>query len=607
MRDPEAILTCLSKHASNELYKFKNLYRILYNKNIYISALSTITSNNGSDTAGIDQETISDIHEKVIEKLIVSVKDETYQPAPYVRIHIPKKNGSQRPLGIPSIRDRLLQEVCRKILEAIYEPTFIKQSCGFRKNMGCHTALEHIKSTFTSVNWFIEGDICNFYDNINHGILLQMLERRISDQRFIGLIKKFLNAGYVEQWKFFKTYSGTPQGGIISPILANIYLDALDRYIMDYKTKFDVSSAKSTAKLNPKYWRINGQVTYYLDRLKKYPNHKDREVYIKKLEELKKIRKTINSRLPAEETGCKRIEYVRYADDFIVGVAGSYSDSVKIKEDLKTFLECKLKLQLSENKTKITNSYSKARFLGYDITISKESHGVTRKDGSKTRSGFRAVQLLMPHDVIINSIIKFRMVEDINAKQWRMMHRPELTPLSALEIVKIYNSQIRGLYNYYSLAKNVTGQMNQYYYVSEYSCLKTLAAKFKSSLYKIREKFRIGKHWGIRYQSKDKSKIMYFYKDGFKRKRDRFYNANVDIKQNPITFCGRNELEKRLNAHKCELCGNETGKFFIHHIHRMKDVAKGKEQWEKLMIARNRKTMVLCKECHIKVHKNDVR
>lgn len=178
-------------------------------------------------TKGTDGKTVDGMSLKRIERLIEQLRNESYQPQPSRRVYIPKKNGKMRPLGVPSFDDKLIQEVIRMILEAIYEGSFSKQSHGFRPNHSCHTALSQIQICFTGSKWFVEGDICSFFDNINHKILIDILRERIADERFLRLICKFLKASYLEEWTYHNTYSGTPQGGLISPILANIYLDKL--------------------------------------------------------------------------------------------------------------------------------------------------------------------------------------------------------------------------------------------------------------------------------------------------------------------------------------------------------------------------------------------
>lgn len=222
MRSPERVLNSLMGHSKDLNYKYERLYRILFNEEMYYVAYQRIYAKQGNMTAGSDGETIDGMSLVRIEKLIASLKDETYQPNPSRRTYIPKKNGKMRPLGIPAINDKLLQEVVRMILEAIYEGQFENCSHGFRPKRSCHTAIKQIGVTFCGVKWYVEGDIKGFFDNINHDVMISILRERIIDDRFIRLIRKFLNAGYIEDWVFNRTYSGTPQGGLISPILANI-------------------------------------------------------------------------------------------------------------------------------------------------------------------------------------------------------------------------------------------------------------------------------------------------------------------------------------------------------------------------------------------------
>lgn len=218
MRSPERVLNSLNEHSKDSSYKFERLYRLLFNEELFYVAYQKIASNGGSTTKGSDGRSIDEMSLARIETLIASLKDESYQPHPSRRVHIPKKNGKTRPLGIPAFEDKLVQEVVRMILEAIYEGHFETTSHGFRPKRSCHTALLHIQKTFNGAKWFIEGDIKGFFDNIDHDVLVGILRERISDDRFIRLIRKFLKAGYVEDWTFHNTYSGTPQGGIVSPI-----------------------------------------------------------------------------------------------------------------------------------------------------------------------------------------------------------------------------------------------------------------------------------------------------------------------------------------------------------------------------------------------------
>ncbi|KAA6317184.1 Group II intron-encoded protein LtrA [termite gut metagenome] len=282
-RSPEKVLNSLTEHSSDSTYKFERLYRILFNEEMLYVAYQNIYAKQGNMTKGTDGKTADRMNITRIEHLIETIKSETYQPHPARRVYIPKKSGKKRPLGIPSFDDKLVQEVIRMILEAIHEGHFEYSSHGFRSNKSCHTALTNIQHSFTNTKWFIEGDIKGFFDNINHNVLIDILKERITDERFIRLIRKFLNAGYVEDWRFHKTYSGTPQGGIISPILANIYLDKFDKYMEEYIQNFNKGKRR---KGNPIAKQIGSKKHRLCKKLKSEKDETIRRQLIGKIEEL---------------------------------------------------------------------------------------------------------------------------------------------------------------------------------------------------------------------------------------------------------------------------------------------------------------------------------
>lgn len=592
----ENVLINLSKQATKENYCFNKLYRILYNPQMYIKAYSNIYKNNGSSTAGNDGETADGFSNEAITSIIGLMKTEQYQPKPARRVYIPKKNGGQRPLGIPSFPDRIVQEICRMILETIYEPVFSKHSHGFRPGKSCHTALKEIQVNYTSCSWFIEGDIKGFFDNIDHHVLIDIIRKKIKDEKFIRLMWKFLRAGCLEQWTYHKTYSGTPQGGIISPVLANIYLNELDNYIEEIiKPGFDKGDRKKDQIRNPEYRKLEYKAGQLKKKINNCENENERLAMVKQYKEVKK--EMYNTVYIIDNSKFKRIKYTRYADDFIIGIHGNKKECMQIKKQIKDFLQQELKLELSEEKTLITNSSNRAKFLGYDITIDNNCRAYKNENGNKSRNARRNIRLFMPKNLVKKIIIDKKMVKDINAKEWKALPRLNLTGLSDLEIVNIYNTEIRGLYNYYRMADNVSGVMWNYHHIMQMSCLKTLARKHKSSVAKEITKNRYGKNWGIKYQTKNGTKICYFYNKGFKINKTVIYNGNVDTKANIYKYFGVSELEQRINANKCEMCGKENVSFEIHHIHRLKDL-KGSEQWKILMLSRQRKTLVLCHECH---------
>lgn len=603
MQNSEIVLYNLSKQANNNTeYKFDRLYRNLYNEDFFIKAYAKIYRNDGSATKGVDDETADGFGLDKIEEIICTLKDESYKPKPVRRTYIPKSNGKTRPLGIPTFTDRIVQEVCRMILEAIYEPYFSEDSHGFRPNLSCHTALESIQVNFRAVNWFIEGDIKGYFDNIDHQTLINILRKKITDERFIRLIWKFLKAGYIEDWKHHKTYSGTPQGGIISPLLANIYLNEFDEFVQnELKTKFNLGSPKKR-KRNTEYRKYEARNGRLKKKINMTTDKQLKESLIKQYKENKKIMLT----LPYYEhnnEGFKSVKYTRYADDFILGVHGNKEDCTHLKQLISDFLKNELKLDLSEEKTLITHSTKTAKFLGYDIKVRDDMSTKSDKNGTTKRMFNGSVQLLIPDGTIEKKILERKMVRNIDEKPWKILHRPSLQGLSDLEIVETYNAELRGLYNYFSLAENVSHKMWQLRYVMEYSCLKTLAGKYKSKISKMKKKYKHMDSWGIKYTTKKGDKIAYFFNEKLTtRKPNR--DKQVDVKPNLYVFQARGELEQRLRAEQCELCGasGDNKKFQVHHVNKLKDL-KGKAFWEQVMIARQRKTLIVCHECHVKIHK----
>jgi len=346
MRNPIDVLNSLRSKSQNPAYQYERLYRNLYNSEFYLLAYQKIYANTGNMTAGTDGKTVDGMSMERIQTLIANMKDHSYQPNPARRTYIKKKNGKLRPLGIPSFDDKLVQEVVRMILESIYEPTFSNRSHGFRPNRSCHTALLQIQDNFSSVKWFIEGDITSFFDNIDHAVLVGILRKRIHDEYFLALIWKFLKAGYMEDWTFHCTYSGTPQGSIISPILSNIYLHEFDTYMERYMDKF--RSEKKRAKYTP-YWKLHEKIRW-LKKGKCKPeawaamDDDSKEKYLKNIRTMQAQRYSMPA-LDPMDTSYKRIQYVRYADDWLCGVIGSKEDAEKIKADIKEFLLAELKLE----------------------------------------------------------------------------------------------------------------------------------------------------------------------------------------------------------------------------------------------------------------------
>ncbi len=593
MKPTMEILTKLQENSKkNHDEVFTRLYRYLLRPDIYYVAYQHLYSNKGAGTKGVTDDTADGFSEIYIENIIEALKNEMYQPKPVRRTYIKKSNGKMRPLGLPVFTDKLIQEAIRMILEAIYEPIFSDYSHGFRPARSCHTALAQIKKEFTGARWFIEGDIKGCFDNINHAVLVEIINQKIKDARFLKLIRSFLKAGYMEDWKYHKTYSGCPQGGIISPILANIYLNELDRHVMKIKKEFDVATK---ARYTPEYTKLVGLRQRLHNKIKN-SNGIERE---KLIEEYKSATAQM-LKLPAKQCDDKKIKYVRYADDFLIAVNGNRQDCEKIKQELTEFISTTLKMELSQEKTLITHSNTPARFLGYDVRVRRDQQ-IKPKGKFKTRSMNNKVELSIPFKdkiekfLFSNGIVKQR---SDNGKL-EPIHRPQLLNRTDLEIVTIYNAELRGICNYYGLASNFN-KLIYFNYLMEYSCLKTLAGKHRSKVSKIRAMYKDGTgKWAIPYETKTVIKKMYFanYADCKGKKFTDIVPQTAKNYSHDVTT-----LESRLKAKICEVCGcTESGRYEIHHVNKVKNL-KGKSEWEKIMIAKRRKTIVVCHKCHMAIH-----
>ena len=593
MRSPERVLNSLNEHSKDSSYKFERLYRLLFNEELFYVAYQKIASNEGSTTKGSDGRSIDGMSLARIETLIASLKDESYQPHPSRRVHIPKKNGKMRPLGIPAFEDKLVQEVVRMILEAIYEGHFETTSHGFRPKRSCHTALLHIQKTFSGAKWFIEGDIKGFFDNIDHDVLVGILRERISDDRFIRLIRKFLKAGYVEDWTFHNTYSGMPQGGIVSPILANIYLDKLDKYVKEYIRHFDMGTKRRPGKESND---LANERKRTVRKLKKIKDGTEKAALVARLKAIEQERAAFPSG-DEMDGSYRRLKYIRYADDFILGVIGSKEDALRIKEDIKSFLSESLALELSEEKTLITHTGKSAKFLGYEITVTRNNHQRRDVQGRLRRTYGKRVRLNVSMATLRDKLLEYGAMEIKlrNGKEiWKPKFRSGLIFNDDLEILDRYNRETVGFCNYYLIANNCV-VLHNFRYIMEYSMYKTFAGKYRSTVRKINKKYRLNKLFTVKYEQQGVIKSRTFYKTSFKRRTTAF-NGSCDIEPYSIADVSRTNLTDRLKAEKCELCG-ATGKLIMHHVRNLKDL-KGKESWKRLMSARKRKTIALCPSCH---------
>lgn len=584
MREAETVLDIIRERGRHRL-PLRDLYRQLYNPHLYLRAYGRIYQNKGALTKGSTAETVDGMSMDKINAIIEALRYERYCWTPVRRVQIPKKNGKTRPLGIPSWSDKLLQEVIRSLLEAYYEPQFSNLSHGFRPGRGCHTALSTIKRVWHGTKWFIEGDIQSCFDSIDSEILLKIMQADIQDNRFLRLIRNLLQTGYMENGRHTRTLSGTPQGAILSPILSNLYLNKLDQFVE--QTLIPAYTKGQQRAHNPVYDKLSNRA-YYLRR----------QGQVESAQKLEQLRRSIPANDP-HDPNYRRLRYLRYADDFLLGFAGTKQEAEAIKEQLRTFLRVELKLELSEAKTLITHAHTeKARFLGYDISVTQCNTKIT--DNRRTVNG--GIALRMP-----TSFVKDR--SRFYMKRGKPVHRTERTHNTDYSIISQYQSEYRGYVQYYQLADNIAW-LNQLQRIMHISLLKTLAHKHKSTVAKMARKYRAKVETAegprtclqVTVSRVDKPPLIARF-GGIPLK----VNLTATIQDQALArhSLGRTELLQRLLADTCEVCGS-TQNIEVHHIRKLADLnaagRKSKPDWMHLMASRQRKTLVLCRKCHDDLH-----
>jgi group II intron reverse transcriptase/maturase len=586
MQRAEVVLSAIRKRGT-EGRPLQRVYRQLFNRELYLLAYGRIYRNAGATTPGPDTETVDGMSLERIEKIINLLRHERYAWKPVRRVYIEKKNSTKkRPLGIPGWSDKLVQEVIRLILEAYYEPQFSTRSHGFRPSRGCSTALQEIYYNWCGTKWLIEGDIKGCYDNIDHTILMDTLAEKVQDNRFLRLIAGALKAGYLADWRWNPSLGGTPQGGIISPILANIYLDRLDKFVEN--TLLPAYNFGKERRKNKAYVAITARIYK-----RRKSGHK-----MEGLPQLYKQRRTIPSKDPYDPD-FRRLMYIRYADDFLLGFAGPRSEAEKIKELLRDFLRDNLKLEMSEEKTKITHARHKAaRFLGYDVhTLHNDQQMTKGRRAINGRPGLR-----VPYTVITEKCARYM-------KGGKPIHRKELLNSDIFDIIEQYQSEYRGIVEYYRMAYNLSriGRLRQ---VMEVSLTKTLAHKLKISVRQVYRRFTQnlsadeGSRKVLRYIVTRENKPPLIAQWGNISLK---WDSKATIQEpTPFPWNERVQLIDRLLADTCELCASREN-VEVHHINHMKTLRKkgriAPPPWVFWMASRRRKTIVVCRICHNDIHK----
>ncbi|MDQ3829862.1 MAG: reverse transcriptase domain-containing protein [Candidatus Tectomicrobia bacterium] len=586
MRSAETILGIIRQCGQRGL-PVKDAYRLLYQRDLYLHAYGKIYRNEGAMTPGITPETVDDMSLEKIDTIIEALRYERYRWTPVRRTYVPKKNSKRRPLGLPSWSDKLLQEVIRAILEAYYEPQFSDRSHGFRPKRGCHTALREVVQQGHGTKWFIEGDLCACFDSIDSSMLLSILGKRFHDNRFLRLIGGLLKAGYMEDWKFHATYSGVPQGGIASPILSNIVLDRLDKYVEEQLLPAYTRGRRR--KTNPPYVQLTRQA---------WEARKQGDW--ERAKSLRQQAQRLPSRDP-KDPNFRRLWYCRYADDFLLGFSGPKREATEIKHKIATFLRSELRLKLNDEKTLITHARDdKAKFLGYEVHV---LHADDKHDHRRQRCINGSIGLRIPLQVKQEKCAQYM-------RRGKPIHLPQRTIDDVYSTVAQYQTEYRGLVQYYRLAYNLH-TLSHLKHVMEVSLVKTLANKYRTTCRKIYRRFGTtidideGRYKVIliKIDRKPPREPLVAYFGGVSLKYNRWVGAN-DQPTEPI-WSGRSEVVERLLAQECELCRSKEG-IAVHHVRKLADLAaKGRQEqplWKKRMVARRRKTLLVCRRCHETIH-----
>jgi group II intron reverse transcriptase/maturase len=584
MQNAATVLGVLRDRGSKGL-PCNELYRQLFNPQMYLLAYGRIYSNHGAMTPGATQETADGMSVEKIERIIDAIRHERYRFAPVRRTHIPKKHGKKlRPLGLPTWSDKLVGGVVRLLLEAYYEPTFSDRSHAYRSGKGCHTALRQVADTWTGTTWFIEADLSDCFGSLDHDVMVTILAEKIHDNRFLRLIRNMLEAGYLEDWVWHATLSGAPQGGVVSPVLSNIYLHKLDEYVETVLIPQHIQGRHR--RRNPDYIRVR-------NRLANARKRGDRTT-------VRELRQQLR-RLPAVDPydpGYRRLRYSRYADDHLLGFVGPKAEAEAIKDQLATFLRDELALELNADKTLITHARTQAaRYLGYDILVQHSDSKIT--NGRRTVNG--KIGLRVPREVITAKRAPYLR----HGKPW---HRTAMQNLDDYQIVKTFAAEYRGVVQYYPLANDVW-RLKSLHWAARTSLLKTLAAKHKSTVSKMAARYgaKIETPQGLRtclearvQRDGKPALVARFGGIPLARNRDAVL---IDRIPKPVAY-PRRELVVRLLSGRCELC-EEPGKVVVHQVRKLASLGEpgtGQPAWAALMARKRRKTLVVCRPCHDAIH-----
>jgi group II intron reverse transcriptase/maturase len=595
MQRAEQILQAMRKMGEKRI-PLTRVYRSLYSEDLFLAAYGKMAGNEGALTRGTGEETVDGMSMRRIHNIIEQLRYERFRFRPSRRIQIPKKSGGSRPLSVPDFSEKLVQEALRMLLEAYYEPRFLDSLHGFRPGRGCHTALATIKRRFIGTVWFIEGDIRGCFDSISQEVLMDILSEDIHDGRLLNLIRGCIEAGYLEDWQYNKTYSGVPQGGIISPLLSNVYMHKLDEYIEE-KLIPQYTRGKRRAN-NPEYQSL-GQ------RIARAHRREDGET----VQQLEQRRRQIPSG-DTRDPNYRRLKYCRYADDFLLGFIGPRAEAEAIKAAIGTFLKEELHLEMSEAKTLITHARTqKACFLGYAISVYHSNSAMTRESGTqvKTRSIHGRIRLGIPYGRVDEAARRYQ-------RNGKPIHEPILLEHSDAHIISAFQARFRGLAEYYKYAVD-RRRLGKLKHVMETALTKTLASKHKTSVAQIYRKYKGTRvvdgytYKTLQVEVPTRKGTWCIYWGAIPLRVVKVGVGSLDDEKNwdETVLSTHTDLVQRLQADQCELCGSQEN-CEVHHVRKLIGLKKRwsgrkeKPAWVKRTIALRRKTLVVCRKCHDDIH-----
>ena len=551
----------------------RKVYCFVCDVNFLNIAYNNIKSNFGNMTSGVIPEMLNDILYDVLINISKSLLDESFQFRSDRRIIVPKSVNESRSLTISFFRDKIVQEAIRIILNAVFEPTFLETSHGFRPRKSCHSALKMIKHRFKPVTWIIKGNISKCFDTIDHNILINLIENKILDRQFTKLIAKSLKAGCLKTKVIFHNFVDTPQGSIISPILCNIFMHQLDVFIKNLKKEFDYGiRARNLVKYE--------NIKYKIKEAKR----------VKDIIKLKKLYKESQKHpvIDFYDPNYRRLVYVRYVDDWIVGIRGSYKETQNVLQKIKVFCSNTMKLNVNETKIYIANlNKNKVMFLGTNIFRSKHIKFSTKNCSFQQRQN---LQLLMHVnlDRIKSKLSKINML--LGNKP---MPKFLWLPLTHDQIIYLYNSILRRFLNFYSFVDNYSRFVSWIRWVIYSSAAKLLARKYNLSVTKVFQKF--GPHLS--------SGIFSLYDPKYITPNPKF---KISVKPViPNLFAKFKSIAILYNL-QCFICGSSY-KVEMDQVRMMKDFNSKISAVDRLMIRVNKKQIPLCRKCHILYHRNKIK